>query len=97
MICLRDLMRFCIRARLKRFSACVFPLLLLIVLMTPVASTASTNQKAEEAINLLEQKEYALAIDILHELEKSIVNPDQISNLLAFAYLGCCYELFCVG
>ena len=97
MICQPDLIRFSIRGRLKSFSACVFPLLLLIVLMPPVASTASTNQNAEEAINLLEQKEYALALDILHELEKSIVNPDQISNLLAFAYLGRGFQLFSQG
>ncbi len=74
---------------------------LLLVLLTsfivPVASAASTNQRIEAAIKLIEQKEYAQALELLHDLEASIPNPNQISNLLAFAYLGQGYQLLSSG
>ena len=72
-------------------------LLLLIVLVMPVASVASTKQQVGKAINLLEKKEYVQALDLLHDLEESITNPNQISNLLAFAYLGRGYQLLSSG
>lgn len=92
-----ELMKFSLRKRLRCFSACTLPFLCLIILMMPATSTASTNQRVEEATSLLEQKQYVRALDVLHDLEASIVNPDQISTLLAFAYLGRGYQLLSSG
>lgn len=70
----------------------IFMLLLLAVLIVPVTSNASTNQQVEESVRLIKQKEYAQALDLLHELETSLLNPEGISKLLAFAYLGRGYQ-----
>ncbi|MCK4509247.1 MAG: tetratricopeptide repeat protein [Desulfuromonadales bacterium] len=72
-------------------------LLLLLLLMVPVMSNASTKQQVKEAVTLLEQKEYVQALDLLHTIEASILNPDPISNLFAFAYLGLGYQLLASG
>ena len=66
--------------------------LLLAALIVPVTSNASTNQQVEESVRLIKQKEYAQALDLLHELETSLLNPEEISKLLAFAYLGRGYQ-----
>lgn len=71
--------------------------LLLMILLMPSTSSASTNQQAQEAISLLEQKEYVQALDLLHDLEVRILNPDQISHLFAVAYLGRGYQLLSSG
>ncbi len=72
-------------------------LLLLLILMVPVMSNATTNQRVKEAIVLLEQKEYVQALDLLHDIEERILNPEQISNLFAYAYLGRGYQLLASG
>ncbi len=54
---------------------------------------ASTNSEIQKAINLLNQKEYVQAIDLLHDLEARVLNPDQLSYLLAVAYLNRGYQL----
>ena len=63
------------------------------VLVTPTTSTASINPEVQKAINLLKQKEYVQALDFLHDLEARVLNPDQLSHLLAVAYLGRGYQL----
>lgn len=96
-ICLPELIKSFLREGLKSFNSVALPLLLLLMLMLPATSIASTNQKAEEAVNLLEQKQYDRALELLHDLEASILNPAQVSNLLAFAYLGRGYQLLAAG
>ncbi len=94
-------MMICLFERIKhlqyewRRRCCIYTslLLLLIILVSPPTATASTNQQIEEAVKLLETKEYVLALELLHDLETSLPDPDQISNLLAFAYLGQGYKL----
>ncbi len=92
MTCLPELMRFCPRRVLTR-CLCSALLLMLMILMTPSLGGASTDQQTQEAINLLKQKEYVQAIVLLHDLETRILNPDQMSALLATAYLGRGYQL----
>lgn len=70
----------------------ILMLLLLAALIVPVTSSASTNQLVEESVKLIKQKEYAQALDLLHELETSLLNPEEISKILAFAYLGRGYQ-----
>jgi tetratricopeptide (TPR) repeat protein len=71
--------------------------MLLIMLMMPATGSAVMNPKVEAAVTLLEQKQYARALELLHDLEASIVDPDQVSNLLAYAYLGRGYQLLSSG
>ena len=96
MSCLLELMKAFLRERLQCFIVGTLALLL-IVLMMPASSRASTNPKVEEAVSLLEQREYARALDLLHDLESSLLNPGQISNLFAFAYLGRGYQSLSFG
>lgn len=65
--------------------------------MMPTMSFATSNQTFEEAIILIEKKEYAQARDLLHDLEASLLDPEQIANLLAFACLGSGYQLLSSG
>ena len=81
------------RDRIKCCSLCSSLTLILILLVTSPTSAASTNQQAQEAINLLNKKEYVQALELLHDLETSVLNPDQVSHLLAVAYLGRGYQL----
>jgi tetratricopeptide (TPR) repeat protein len=67
--------------------------LLFMVLVTPVISAASVNSEVQKAINLLNQQEYVQALDLLHGLETRVLNPDQLSHLLAVAYLGRGHQL----
>jgi tetratricopeptide (TPR) repeat protein len=71
--------------------------LLLILLVPPTTSSASINEQVQEAVSLLNQKEYAQALDLLYEIEASMPNPDQLANLLAVAHLGRGYQLLASG
>jgi len=97
MTCLPELITSFLREWKRRFSIQIFLLLLLASFIVPATSTASTNQQVAAAIKLIEQKEYTQALELLHDLEASIPNPDQVSNLLAFAYLGQGYQLLSSG
>ncbi|MDT8444429.1 MAG: peptidase MA family metallohydrolase [Desulfuromonadales bacterium] len=97
MMSLPELMKFYQREGAYRFSSGTCLLLLFLMLVMPATSTASTNQKIEEAVHLLQQKEYTQALDLLHDLETSLLNPGQISNLLGIAYLGRGYQLLSSG
>ena len=97
MTCLPELMTSFLREWKRRFSIHLFLLLLLTAFIVPATSNASTNQRVEAAIKLIEQKEYTQALELLHDLEASIPNPGQMSNLLAFAYLGQGYQLLSSG
>jgi len=97
MTCLSELMMSFLHEWKVRSSIQIFLLLLLTALIVPATCVASTNQQVEAAITLIEQKEYTQALELLHELEVSIPNPDQMSNLLAFAYLGRGYQLLSAG
>ncbi len=81
----------------RHFIPCGALLLLFMVLVTPATSSASINTEVQKAINLLNQKEYVQALDLLHALEARILNPDQLSHLLAVAYLGRGYQLLSSG
>ncbi len=72
---------------------CSALLLLFMVLVTPATSTASIDFEVQKAVNLLKQKEYVQALGLLHDLEARVLNPDQLSQLLAVAYLGRGYQL----
>lgn len=67
--------------------------LLLTTAVFPPVSMASSQQRMQEAIQLLEAKNYPSAIEVLTSLEESILNPDQLSSLFAVAYLGRGYQL----
>lgn len=92
MTCLPELIKFLLH-EWRRCCTHASLLLVVITLITPSTSTALDNHQVEEALELLEQKEYVQALDLLHDLEASLPNPDQISNLLAFAYLSRGYQL----
>ena len=92
MISLRNLLKSSLYEWKRRRDNHLLLLLLLVSLIVPVTSNASTNQQVEESVRLIKQKEYAQALDLLHELETSLLNPEQISKLLAFAYLGRGYQ-----
>ncbi len=95
--CLPELKKIYQREGANFVSSGISMLLMLILLLMPATSTASTNQKLEEAVNLLQQKEYHQALDLLHDLEGSLLNPGQIANLLGIAYLGRGYQLLSSG
>jgi len=70
--------------------------LLLVFLLTsalPLSSFAATEQQIHNAVKLLESQEYQQAIELLHHLQGSALNPNQFDNLLAVAYLGRGYQL----
>ncbi|MDH3454832.1 MAG: tetratricopeptide repeat protein, partial [Desulfuromonadales bacterium] len=94
MTCLPEMMTSILRKRCCIAGACS---MLLIMLMMPATGSAVMNPKVEAAVTLLEQKQYARALELLHDLEASIVDPDQVSNLLAYAYLGRGYQLLSSG
>ncbi|MCF6238129.1 MAG: tetratricopeptide repeat protein, partial [Candidatus Marinimicrobia bacterium] len=77
---------------LRRCRSCI-ALLLFVVLVTPSTSMASINSDIHKAINLLNQKEYVQSLELLHDLEGRVLNPDQLSHLFAVAYLGRGYQL----
>lgn len=54
---------------------------------------AMPNQQIKTAIQLLENKEYAKALEQLHAVEESIASPGELSAYLAVAYLGRGYRL----
>ena len=58
---------------------------------------AMSENLAGKAVDLLEQKDYSGALEVLHSLEKTLSNPAQISNMLAVAYLGQGYQLLAAG
>jgi len=69
--------------RLRR-SLCV----LLLLLMCGGTVLGGTRSQYEKALLQLEQKDYTGALATLHSLESTLVNPADVSNLLAVAYLG---------
>jgi len=92
MTSLRKLLKSSLHEWKRNRNKHILLLLLLASLIVPVTSNASTNQQVEESVRLIKQKEYAQALDLLHELETSLLNPKKISKLLAFAYLGRGYQ-----
>lgn len=56
-------------------------------------AVALPGNQAGKAVTLIEQKNYAEALEVLHSLEKSLSEPAQISNMIAIAYLGQGYQL----
>ena len=97
MICLSERISLILRDWQRCLNLHTLQLLLLAILIVPAVAVASPNQQVEEAVKLIEQNDYAHALDLLHELEASLLNPDQISNLFAFAYLGRGYQLLSSG
>jgi tetratricopeptide (TPR) repeat protein len=71
--------------------------LLLILSQNPSSAEASSASQAGKAVALLEQKNYSGALEVLHDLEKTLTDPDQISNMFAIAYLGQGYQLLSAG
>lgn len=92
-ICLPEWLVPPLSTRQRRCDNLTLLLLLLITLCLPLPVGASTNQQVEEAVKLLEQKEYVLALELLNDLESRLLNPGQISRLFAYAYLGRGYQL----
>ncbi len=81
----------------KQTIACSFAVLALMLSTCVAEVVASPVNQAGEAVALLEQKNYAGALEVLHSLEKTLSNPAQISNMLAVAYLGQGYQLLAAG
>jgi tetratricopeptide (TPR) repeat protein len=71
------------------FLACVLPPCI------PEAGALPGNQVGK-AVALLEEKQYAEALEVLHGLEKTLSEPAQISNMIAIAYLGQGYQLLAI-
>jgi tetratricopeptide (TPR) repeat protein len=67
--------------------------MILLVLLPCVAVASSLDRETQEAIRLLDQKQYSQALVLLHSIESRIVNPEKVANLLAVAYLGRGYQL----
>lgn len=59
----------------------------------PSISIASTEHQIQNAVQLLEAQDYQQALELLHDLQGSVLNPSQLDNLLAVAYLGRGYQL----
>ena len=58
---------------------------------------ASPELQVSKAIEFLNQKHYAEALQVLHQLERSLANPEDISSLMAVAYLGQGFQLLNSG
>ena len=52
----------------RHFTLCSALLLLFMVIATPTTGVASVNPEVQKAINLLKQKEYVQALDLLQEI-----------------------------
>ena len=76
---------------------CLFATLALMLAPCRAEVVASPDNQAGKAVTLLEQGNYAGALKVLHSLGKTLSNPEQISSLLAFAYLGQGYQLLAAG
>jgi tetratricopeptide (TPR) repeat protein len=76
-----------------RRSLPVLTLLLLASFSMPSLCLASKDQQLQNVVKLLELQDYQQAIESLHELEKSILNPSQLESLIAVAYMGRGYQL----
>lgn len=72
-------------------------LLLLLIPLTSLPCSASTRQQFQDVANLLEKNQFIPAIDLLHDLEASLLDPTQVKPLLAVAYLGRGYQLLAYG
>jgi tetratricopeptide (TPR) repeat protein len=59
----------------------------------PPISPAATEHQIQNVVQLLEAKDYQHALELLHDLQSSALNPSQLDNLLAVAYLGRGYQL----
>lgn len=71
----------------------VLSLLLSAFLFAPPLWAGTPQQDIEGALLLMEQKEYAQALVLLHEAESAIANRDELSGLISSAYLGLGYQL----
>jgi tetratricopeptide (TPR) repeat protein len=80
-----------------RFGAYCFMLLLSLALSLPASCLATPDQDMQEAVNLLEQKDFSRAVDLLLEIQTSITNPDAVVSMLAFAYLGLGHQQLAAG
>lgn len=88
------------RRGVRRGLFCVSLLLLqlLAVSAVPVLSDAgATQQGAQDAIELLENRQFSSAVDLLLELRSRSLNPDQYARLLAYAYLGTGFQALDAG
>lgn len=68
-------------------------LLLLLALALPLPAVASLQQQVQQAVDFMEQQDYAGALGLLDELEEAMPDPSQLSRLHAAAYLGRGYQL----
>ena len=73
---------------------CVFCQVIHPAPFTALASgiTSTADLQVQEALDLMEQKEFNRATKLLLEIQSRIQNPDQVAKLLAFAYLGKGYQ-----
>jgi tetratricopeptide (TPR) repeat protein len=77
--------------------ACQILFFLLISFALPSANATAAENQIQKAISLLELKDYAQALDLLHVLEESLPDPTLVSPLLAVAYLGRGFQLLASG
>ncbi len=81
---------------MKSYFVTAVVFLLLSILLPTSGFSASENQ-LQKSIVLLEEKNYVQALEVLHGLERSALNPSEYSHLIAIAYLGRGYQLLSSG
>jgi len=94
--CQTELKLFSTVSWIRRGTYCS-TLLLSLTLPLPGSSLATPAQDVQEAVNLLEQKDFSQAVDLLLEIQANIPNPDAVARLLAIAYLGRGHQLLAAG
>ena len=67
-------------------------LLLVCLLSVPRPSAGFMDPSIQQAVSLMRQQEFSQALVLLHESESRLPNPEQVSDLLAEAYLGLGYQ-----
>jgi len=77
----------------KGTIVCISLFLALVSLPCLADADSLPGNQVGKAVSLLEQQQYTDALKVLHSLEKSLIDPAQLSNMLAFAYLGQGYQL----
>jgi tetratricopeptide (TPR) repeat protein len=76
----------------------LLPLCVLCLVLLPAVPVLANNDRAtpnphvRQALDLMEQKDFARATQLLLEIRARSQNPEQIAKLLAFAYLGKGYQ-----
>jgi tetratricopeptide (TPR) repeat protein len=75
-----------------RLTLCAGLLLLSCLLAVPRTSAGVMDPSLQQAISLMRQQEFSQALALLHEVESRLPNPEEVSGLLAEAYLGLGYQ-----